>query len=188
MQQRYYSKTAFSGTALGRRLRHPVKRTLFASLALLLWAPLAGAEEGVSSTVAMPQAASDSPFASDREAVVWRREELKDIESLVRQLRFDLINNQDAEAAAPRLEELQARATAEQLLPAFIVGTHGSGSEARASIWEEWDQFAAGFTDLEEKINHLVDVAEQEDRRETAKALSDVGASCKSCHRAYRYD
>jgi cytochrome c556 len=34
----------------------------------------------------------------------------------------------------------------------------------------------------------LVDVAEQGDVRQTAKALSEVGASCKSCHRAYRYD
>ena len=184
MQQRDLSKRAFSGLSLGRVF----STTLVSATALLLCTPLVGADEPDNSALTMPQTASDTPFASDRDAVIWRREELKDIESLVRQLRFDLVNNQDVEAAAPRLEELQIRASAEHLLPAFIAGTHGGGSEARASIWEEWDEFAAGFTDLEGKIDHLVDVAEQDNLRETAKALSEVGASCKSCHRAYRYD
>lgn len=180
MQQHYHSRKAFSGIALGS--------ALVSALALLICTPLAVADEPVKSALTMPQTVSDTPFESDREAVIWRREELKDIESLMRQLRFDLVNNQDVEAAAPRLEELQTRASAENLLPAFIAGTHGSGSEARASIWDEWDEFAAGFTDLEEKVANLVNVAEQDDLRETARALSDVGASCKSCHRAYRYD
>ncbi len=176
MQQRHYLKWASP------------RGTAASALALMLCTPLAWAGEETSALAMPPQAVSDTPFASEREAVVWRREELKDIESLVRQLRFDLINNQDLEAAMPRLLELQERASADRLLPAFIEGTHGSGSEARASIWEEWGEFAAGFSDLEDKIAHLIDVAEQEDTRNTARALSEVGASCKSCHRAYRYD
>ncbi|MBS3667942.1 c-type cytochrome [Vreelandella boliviensis] len=175
MQQRYHLQWASPRSAAA------------SVLALILSTPLAWAGDEASG-LAMPQAVSDTPFASEREAVIWRREELKDIESLVRQLRFDLINNQDIEAATPRLLELQERASAQRLLPAFIEGTHGSGSEARASIWEEWDQFAAGFTDLEDKIANLIDVAEQQNPRDTARALSEVGASCKSCHRAYRYD
>ena len=146
MQQRHYLKWA------SRR------GTAASALALMLCTPLAWAGEETSA-LAMPQAVSDTPFASEREAVIWRREELKDIESLVRQLRFDLINNQDIVAATPRLLELQERASADRLLPAFIEGTHGSGSEARASIWEKWGEFAAGFSDLEEKIAHLIDVA-----------------------------
>ncbi|MCA8865244.1 MULTISPECIES: c-type cytochrome [unclassified Halomonas] len=175
MQQRYHLQWASPRSATA------------SLLALILSMPLAWAGDEASD-LAMPQAVSDTPFASEREAVIWRREELKDIESLVRQLRFDLINNQDIEAATPRLLELQERASAQRLLPAFIEGTHGSGSEARASIWEEWDQFAAGFTDLEDKIANLIEVAEQQEPRDTARALSEVGASCKSCHRAYRYD
>ncbi|HSP31641.1 MAG TPA: cytochrome c [Halomonas sp.] len=159
-----------------------------AALVLLLFTPLAGAGEKENSALAMPQAVSDTPFASEREAVIWRREELKDIESLLRQLRFDLVNNQDNEAAAPSLTELKERASASNLLPAFIAGTHGSGSEARASIWDEWEEFSAGFTDLEDKVANLIDTAEQGNPRDTARALSEVGASCKSCHRAYRYD
>jgi len=175
MPQRYYSNGAFLRIAIGTAV-------------VVLCTPFAWAEEARESTLAMPEAVSNTRFTSEREAVVWRREELKDIESLMRQLRFDLVNNHDAEAAAPRLAELQERATASNLLPAFIAGTHGGGSEARAAIWEEWDDFSAGFTDLENKITTLVNVAEQDDLRDTARALSEVGASCKSCHRAYRYD
>lgn len=175
MQQRYYLNGAFLRIVIGTAL-------------VVLCTPLAWAEEEADSTLAMPETLSDTRFTSEREAVVWRREELKDIESLVRQLRFDLVNNQDAEAAAPRLAELQERATASNLLPAFIAGTHGGGSEARASIWQEWGEFSAGFTDLEDKISILVNAAGQDDPRNTARALSEVGASCKSCHRAYRYD
>lgn len=176
MQQRHHRKGTSQRNAIGT------------ALMLLIFCSFTWAGEEAASELAMPQTVDDTSFASEREAVMWRQQELKDIESLVRQLRFDLINNQDGEAAAPRLTELQERASAQQLLPAFIVGTHGRGSEARASIWEEWDEFAAGFTDLEDKIAQLIEVAEKGDTRDTAQALSEVGASCKSCHRAYRYD
>ncbi|QHD49886.1 cytochrome c [Vreelandella aquamarina] len=139
-------------------------------------------------TPAMPQSAADTPFASDREAVIWRQDELKDLERLLRQLRFDLVNNQDARGAAPRLAELQEKATQAHFLPAFIAGTHGPGSDAKPDIWEEWDEFSAGFTDLEEKVSILIEAAEQEDYRAATRAFSDVGLSCRSCHRAYRYD
>lgn len=171
--------------------RRPQRLTAFQSAAftgallLSLCGPGAWADD---SAVAAPQSVDDTAFTSEREAVVWRREELKDIESLVRQLRFDLVNNQDAAAAAPRLAELKERASASNLLPAFIAGTHGSGSEARADIWEEWDDFVAGFRDLEGKVDTLIEATDQADYRAAARALAEVGASCKSCHRAYRYD
>lgn len=166
-----------------------VKNSALASvLALCFTAPIAWGDGEAEAAPSMPQTVSDSSFSSEREAVVWRRDELKDIESLVRQLRFDLVNNQDADAAEPLLAELQERANAEHLLPAFIAGTHGTGSEARPAIWEEWDKFSAGFADLESKVNNLVEATHQEDYRGAARALSDVVTSCRSCHRAYRYN
>ncbi|HDZ46791.1 hypothetical protein LCGC14_0121060 [marine sediment metagenome] len=166
-----------------------VKISALASvLTLLFVAPLSWGSDEATAALTMPQSVSDTPFSSEREAVIWRREELKDIESLVRQLRFDLVNNQDVDAAAPRLVELQERAHAEHLLAAFIAGTHGSGSEARPAIWEEWDAFSAGFADLESKVSILVEAAHQEDYRGAARALSDVATSCRSCHRAYRFN
>lgn len=171
------------------RRQQPVKISALASvLSLLFVAPLSWGSDEAAPVLTMPQSVSETPFSSEREAVIWRREELKDIESLLRQLRFDLVNNQDADAATPRLVELQERANAQHLLPAFIAGTHGSGSEARPSIWEEWDAFSAGFADLESKVGNLVEATQEEDYRGAARALSDVATSCRSCHRAYRFN
>lgn len=139
-------------------------------------------------TFQQPLTLENSPFSSEREAVAWRQDELKDLERLLRQLRFDLVNNRDARGAAPRLVELQQRATLDYFLPAFIEGTHGRGSDARPAIWQEWDEFAAGFRDLEQKVAELVSAAEQEDYRAATRAFSDVSLSCRSCHRAYRHN
>lgn len=138
--------------------------------------------------ISAPKDVDETRFESEREAVMWRQQELKDIESLLRQLRFDLVNNRDAKAAAPRLEELKERASADNLIPAYIVGTHGHGSDARPEIWEEWGRFEDGFYDLEQRIDTLIDAANAEEYRAAAKALSEVGDSCKGCHRQYRYD
>ncbi|MFC2993268.1 cytochrome c [Halomonas tibetensis] len=126
-------------------------------------------------------------FDDPRHAVSWRREELKGIERLVRQLRFDLVNNRDARGAEPRLDELAKLATGKHLLPAFIEGSHGQGSEARARIWEEWEEFEAGFSALEERVAALREAAEAEDYRLATRELSDLSLTCRSCHRRYRY-
>ncbi|MBE0489034.1 MAG: cytochrome c [Halomonas sp.] len=126
-------------------------------------------------------------FQDPRHAVTWRREELKGIERLVRQLRFDLVNNRDARGAEPRLEELAALASGAHLLPAFIEGSHGRGSEARARIWEEWEEFEAGFAALEERVSALREAAEAEDYPLATRELSDLSLTCRSCHRRYRY-
>jgi cytochrome c556 len=141
-----------------------------------------------SQRISAPQHVDETRFASEREAVMWRQQELKDIESLLRQLRFDLVNNRDAKAAAPRLNALKERASADNLIPAFIAGTHGRGSDARPDIWEEWNRFEEGFYDMEQRIDTLIEAANTEDYRAAAKALSETGRSCKGCHRQYRYD
>ncbi|QTF94447.1 MAG: cytochrome c [Halomonas sp. BM-2019] len=135
-----------------------------------------------------PEAGGETPrFEEPREAVTWRREELKGIERLVRQLRFDLVNNRDARGAEPRLAELAERASGEHLAPAFIEGSHGRGSEARPRIWEEWETFEAGFGELEERVAALRAAAEAEDYGLATRELSDLSLTCRSCHRRYRY-
>ena len=134
-----------------------------------------------------PANADETPFADQRDAVSWRREEFKETETLVRQLRFDIVNQRDLSKASPRLETLRQRASGDNMLPAFIAGSHGPGSDARPEIWEEWDEYRAGFSRLEDSITSLIDAVANDDLAAAAKGLSDVGASCKSCHRGYRY-
>ena len=135
-----------------------------------------------------PARADETPFIDQRDAVSWRREEFKEIETLVRQLRFDIVNQRDLSKVGSRLETLRQRASADNMLPAFIEGSHGAGSDARPEIWEEWDEYRDGFSRLEDSITTLTDAVANDDLAAAAKGLSDVGASCKSCHRRYRYE
>jgi cytochrome c556 len=157
-------------------------KSLIAALALgLLPQALAEPADNRASEAETPR------FEEPREAVTWRREELKGIERLVRQLRFDLVNNRDARGAEPRLAELAERASGEHLLAAFIEGSHGRGSEARSRIWDEWEEFQAGFDALEERVAALREAAEAEDYGLATRELSDLSLTCRSCHRRYRY-
>ena len=134
-----------------------------------------------------PTHADETPFADQREAVIWRQDTFKETESLIRQLRFDIVNQRDLSAAGPRIETLRQMASADNMLPAFIEGSHGPGSDARPEIWEEWDRYREGFDRLDSEIATLMEAVNNQDVRAAAKGLSDVGASCKSCHRGYRY-
>ena len=134
-----------------------------------------------------PASADETPFIDQREAVIWRQDAFKETETLVRQLRFDIVNQRDLSAAGPRIETLRQMASADNMLPAFIEGSHGPGSDARPDIWEEWDRYRKGFDRLNGEIAALMEAVKNEDLRAAAKGLSDVGASCKSCHRGYRY-
>lgn len=159
--------------------------TFFAAVVYFgVWPASAQADDVWSSP---PVSVDETPFTDQREAVSWRREEFKEIETLVRQLRFDIVNQRDISKAGPRLETLKQRASAANMLPAFIEGSHGAGSDARPDIWEEWDEYRDGFSRLENSINTLADAVDNDDLAAAAKGLSDVGASCKSCHRGYRY-
>ncbi|WP_290797684.1 cytochrome c [Halomonas sp.] len=158
-----------------------LRTSLIGALAMGLTLGLAGPLQAEAPDTEGPQ------FEDPRHAVTWRREELKGIERLVRQLRFDLVNNRDARGAEPRLEELTRLASGAHLLPAFIEGSHGRGSEARARIWEEWEEFEAGFLALEERVAALREAAEAEDYRLATRELSDLSLTCRSCHRRYRY-
>ena len=168
-----------------RRGVNPYVCAFFTALVCVgAWPTSATADDGWSSP---PVSADETPFVDQREAVSWRREEFKEIETLLRQLRFDIVNQRDLSQAGPRLETLQQRASANNMLPAFIEGSHGAGSDARPDIWEEWDQYRDGFSRLEGSITSLRDAVANDDLAAAAKGISDVGASCKSCHRGYRY-
>lgn len=134
-----------------------------------------------------PSSADATPFADQREAVTWRQDTFKESKSLVRQLRFDIVNQRDLSTAGPRIDTLRQMLSASKMLPAFIEGSHGPGSDARPEIWEEWDRYRQGFDKLDAEIATLQEAVKNEDLRAAAKGLSDVGESCKACHRGYRY-
>ena len=86
-------------------------------------------------TPAMPQSAADTPFASDREAVIWRQDELKDLERLLRQLRFDLVNNQIRPTNREVTCYAESRDGINWVTPELGLFAHGD-SKKNNIIWE----------------------------------------------------
>lgn len=158
-----------------------------------LGGPVWGSGEGVldfetgGGSLEAPASAALGGFGSVGEAVAWRQEQFKALERLIKQLRFDLVINRDAVGAAPKLAKLQEMSRGAHFLPAFIEGSGGRGTEAKPRIWEEWQTFRTGFDDLESKVSLLIESAEAQAYDQATRRLSDVGLSCKGCHRPYRY-
>lgn len=69
----------------------------------------------------------------------------------------------------------------------FIPDSITPDSTAKASIWENWDEFKAGLDKLTEETTKLADLATAEaDLPTLGKQVGAVGQTCKGCHDEYR--
>lgn len=73
-------------------------------------------------------------------------------------------------------------------LESFRAETAGATEETRAKpeIWQNWDDFSAEFTKLEEETAALVTAAASGDMAAVGAQLGRVGGVCRSCHGGYR--
>lgn len=61
-------------------------------------------------------------------------------------------------------------------------------TDARAKIWDEFDQFMALAADMTAAAQQVQAYAEAGDESAAKAAIQDLAATCKSCHQAYRKD
>lgn len=60
-------------------------------------------------------------------------------------------------------------------------------SEAEPAIWEEWEAFRTGASDLSRKANHLAKmISSGGDRANVMTAIKELAATCTGCHRKFR--
>jgi len=91
----------------------------------------------------------------------------------------------DAEEFATRAERVAQ--LSHMPLEGFKEGTADvGGSEAKAKIWDNWDDFQDKLTTLQEKSAELAKVAEGGDMEAIAPKFKAVGKACKSCHDDYK--
>ena len=83
------------------------------------------------------------------------------------------------EAAAVRIAVWAA-----QMPDAFPEGSTSKG--ARETLWENFSDFKAKAEANEAAARNLKAVAETQDMQKIVAAAQQVGATCKSCHDAYR--
>ena len=61
------------------------------------------------------------------------------------------------------------------------------GSDAKAEIWDEWDDFREKADRLEEESAKLAEVAADEDREAIAEQFQATRSSCQDCHDRFRH-
>ncbi|WP_093310902.1 c-type cytochrome [Allopseudospirillum japonicum] len=86
---------------------------------------------------------------------------------------------------AERFEVLAQRlaALSEMPLEGFSVeGSDKGDTKARAEIWSQWDDFAAGMQQFEKNAQELASVASSGDLEQIKPAFAAVGKTCKGCH------
>lgn len=86
----------------------------------------------------------------------------------------------DADAAERALANIKAHA--DRIPDLFNTPADDPKSEARESIWSNWDRFVEISSDL----SRTAATAEISDVQKLQETLSRIGATCKSCHSDFR--
>lgn len=93
----------------------------------------------------------------------------------------------------PFTDQLAAHAQALAATAAFTEAVFkeqavSNKSGAKASIWTDWDRFAAGANDLQKAAEQLAQAASANDQAGVRRSVAAVGKACKGCHDRFKED
>ncbi|MCB1676033.1 MAG: cytochrome c [Halioglobus sp.] len=71
-------------------------------------------------------------------------------------------------------------------LRGFPPGSERGTTRAKPEIWDNKDDFANKFADLQKAVESLEDAAETGDREAIAREVAATGDACKACHDDYK--
>jgi cytochrome c556 len=87
----------------------------------------------------------------------------------------------DAAAPAQKIAEIAAK------IPSlFPEGSDAADDEAKATIWQNWDDFTAKAKALEDAATMLASAAGGGDIATVGAQFDKVGGTCGACHKEYR--
>lgn len=74
--------------------------------------------------------------------------------------------------------------------PVFAIDTRGLDieTESKDAIWENWDDFAAKFSDFQTASDAFYAAAKAGDQGAIRLAAGKLGGTCKACHKSYKAD
>jgi len=91
----------------------------------------------------------------------------------------------DAQAFAKRAANVAVLSS--MPLEGFIPGTDEGDTDAKAKIWENWEDFKAKMVKFEEKSGKLAEVAKTATSvKEVMRPFLNTAKTCKGCHRKYK--
>lgn len=84
------------------------------------------------------------------------------------------------------LRILSIQKSAHKVNQLFPKGSLKHPSEAKRSIWKNWDEFTGITEKLIRDSTKLSQVAETDDKRKIMKQFVTVAKNCRSCHKSFR--
>lgn len=123
-------------------------------------------------------------FATPQDAIKFRQSTLKEMQQNFKRV-ADMANGR-AEFDAKVAETSAARAAELIKLPWAGFGPGTEGGKARPAIWKEQDRFKGYAAKGEEEVAKLAAAAKTGSLDAIKAAIGGAGASCKTCHDAFR--
>lgn len=117
--------------------------------------------------------------------VLERMEAMKEIADGLKAISPMAKGEADFDADEVRAVAAMIERHAREMPDLFPEGSLQHVSEARPEIWDDWDRFVGYARDMEQAASAM---AEVEDAEAFAASMREIGATCKSCHEAFRIE
>lgn len=125
--------------------------------------------------------------AAPADDVKARQAVMKDLGSNVGTISKMLKGEAPYDAAVAQKSADAISATAKKVSETFKPNTGDAGpTEAKATIWSNWQGFAEKAAALDMEASKLADVAKKGDQAALAEQMKAVGGTCGACHRDFR--
>lgn len=125
--------------------------------------------------------------AAPADDVKARQAVMKELGSNVGAITKMLKGEAPYDAAATQKNADAIAAAAKKVPDAFKPNTGDAGpTEAKATIWSNWQGFAEKATVLDTEASKLADVAKKGDQAALAEQMKALGGTCGACHRDFR--
>lgn len=134
---------------------------------------------------AATQAQQEIPLDKVESAIQYRQNVMQAIGGLVGtsvgQIRDTLEYGPELKAVAQGLQALTR-----DIPSLFPAGSDFGETDAKAEIWENWEQFEQSAADTREAVDGFAAAVDGGDRREMLRAFKEMGDACKACHEDFR--
>ena len=91
-----------------------------------------------------------------------------------------------ADVATMKTSAVAIATTAQKLVNMWPKGSGGSATRAKTNIWTEMEEFKARFLAMQNALDKLLSATDGTNLRAAKTAFSEVGGTCKACHKVYR--
>ncbi len=119
-------------------------------------------------------------------AIKARIEQFKEIKTVFKKLRFEVVVNEEFNAKTAQNYTKQLVNLNKPLLKMFRMESAEGKTKALAEIWQDWPRFERQMDYFTEAILNTDEALKYANREDAAMYINQAAKSCKSCHRLFK--